>query len=103
MKFTWLEVLVESATTRQQKQGIPIPLFAKWLQTDVSDFRIIYGLTDTDFNDFEMNDGLTDTDLALLIPQLYIGYRHVIRNYCRNPARIPEVPLTRSVSSTGSL
>ena len=45
-----------------------IPCVAKWLQTDLNYFRIIYGVTDTDFNYLGINYGVTDTDLALLIP-----------------------------------
>ena len=45
-----------------------ITCVAKWLQTDLNYFRIIYGVTDTDFNYLGINYGVTDTDLALLIP-----------------------------------
>ena len=45
-----------------------LPCVAKWLQTDLNYFRIIYGVTDTDFNYLGINYGVTDTDLALLIP-----------------------------------
>ena len=47
---------------------LKIPCVAKWLQTDLNYFRIIYGVTDTDFNYLGINYGVTDTDLALLIP-----------------------------------
>ena len=47
-------------------------------------FRIIYGVTEKDLNYFRINY-VTDTDLAFLGPQLSIGCRHVIPNYCRNP------------------
>ena len=45
-----------------------LPCAAKWLQTDLNCFRIIYGVADTDFNYLGINYGVTDTDLALLIP-----------------------------------
>ena len=47
---------------------IYIPCAAKWLQTDLNYFRIIYGVADTDFNYLGINYGVTDTDLALLSP-----------------------------------
>ena len=45
-----------------------MPCVAKWLQTDLNYFRIVYGVTDTDCNYLGINYGVTDTDLALLIP-----------------------------------
>ena len=79
-------------------KNIRSPLVAKCLQTDLIYFRILYGVTDTDFNCFEMNYGVTDTDLALLIPYLIIGYRHVIPNDCRKPFKMS---VTRSVIKYG--
>ena len=46
----------------------PIPCVAKLLQTNINDFRSIYGVTDTDFKYLGINYRVTDTDLASLIP-----------------------------------
>ena len=45
-----------------------IPCVAKLLQTDLKDFRSVYGVTDTDFNYYGTNYGVIDTDLAFLVP-----------------------------------
>ena len=39
-----------------------LPCVAKWLQTDLNYFRIIYGVTDTDFSCLGINDCVTDAD-----------------------------------------
>ena len=39
-----------------------LPCIAKWLQTDLNNFRIIYEVTDTDFNYLGINYGVTDAD-----------------------------------------
>ena len=44
--------------TRGFEQSTPLPCVAKWLQTDLNYFRIIYGVTDTDFNYLELITGL---------------------------------------------